>query len=77
LCLTLKTLDGIPNFWGVFPTGSWAWAQNPTTRGTNTKMQFSIAKGGKQFGVNYLPLLLQGFNGACDLYPSAEKGIRR
>ena len=47
------------------------------TRGTNSKAEFSIAIGGKQFGVNHLPLLLQGLDGACDLYPSAEKGIRR
>ena len=77
LCLTLKTLDGIPYFWVVFPTGSRPLLENPTTWGTNTKAEFSIAKGGKQFGVNYLPLLFQGLDGACDLYPSAEKGIRR
>ena len=44
--------------------------------GTNTKAEFSIAVGGKQFSVNYLSLLLQGFDSACDFYPSVEKGIR-
>ena len=60
LRLLLKTLDGIPNFWVVVPIGSVSLLEDPTTRGTNTKAEFSI------YGVVFM---LQGPDGACYLLP--------
>ena len=43
----------------------------------NTKTKFGIGEDPQQFSVYGVALLLKGFDGACDLYPSAEKRIRR
>ncbi len=63
-CLLLKTLHGIPDFGVVVPTGSSPLLENPPTRGTNTKAQFGIAKGGQEFSVYGVALLPQGLDAA-------------
>ena len=75
LCLLLKTLDGIPDFWGIVPTGSGPLPKNPSTRGTDSKAEFGIGEGLQQGGVNYLALLLQDLELPSDLHPPLEQLI--
>ncbi len=76
LCLGLKGLDGVPQLGWIFPTGSGALLQNPSTRSTDTTTEFRVRESSLEVSINRLALMLQGLDLPCDLNPPLKQLVR-
>ena len=75
LRLLLDCLDCITGLLVIDPRGALALLEDPPSPELNTKAQFSIGVGARQFGVNLLALILQSLDLLCDLHPPEQHGV--
>ena len=75
LRLSLDRLDGITGLLVIDPRGALTLLEDPPTSELNTKAQFSIGVGARQFGVNHLALILQSLDLLGDLHAPEQHGV--